>query len=471
VSLRARLTLALVAVVAVGLLVSDVATYAALRSYLLHRIDQQLRDAVSVVPFVIRTDVDGGQQGQPPGPTLPPGTYVAIQDAAGHRVSKVLGYSSATDSPPVLPATLPGAGAQTAFTAAAADGSIRYRVLAETTQDAGATVIVGVPLSEVTGTLHRMGAIALIVTLGLLGLLALVAWWLVRRGLQPLERIGATADAIAGGDLSERVTETDPRTETGRLGIALNAMLGRIEGAMDEQKASEEALRRFLADASHELRTPLTSIRGYSELFRRGASADPEDTAVSMRRIEQEAERMGMMVEDLLFLARAGQGGDLRPIERAPVDLVRVAADAVRDAHVVDPDRPVGLDAPERLIVNGDESRLRQVAANLLSNAIAHTPEGTPVRVRVADEGVDAVLEVADEGPGLSEEAASQIFEPFFRADPARGRGHGSGGAGLGLAIVEAIAASHGGTAGVTSAPGAGATFTVRLPVAGPSPA
>ena len=266
--------------------------------------------------------------------------------------------------------------------------------------------------------------------------------------------------------------ETDPRTEVGRLGASLNVMLGRIEEAMDERRASEEALRRFLADASHELRTPLTSIRGYAELFRRGASDDPADTALAMRRIEQEGERMGVLVEDLLFLARAGQG---RPIAHEPVDVVRVAADAVNDARAVDPTREIELEAPDLLEVSGDDGRLRQVFANLLSNALTHTSSGTPVTVRLrADDGW-AEIEVSDRGPGLAADEAAHVFEPFYRADPARGRARADDwddeqGTGLGLAIVAAIAEAHGGDVGVTSEPGDGATFRVRLPVAGLTP-
>jgi two-component system, OmpR family, sensor kinase len=239
-------------------------------------------------------------------------------------------------------------------------------------------------------------------------------------------------------------------------------MLGRIEDAMDEQRASEEALRRFLADASHELRTPLTSIRGYAELFRRGARDDPEDTALAMRRIEQESQRMGVLVDDLLFLARSGHG---RPIEHDPVDLARVAADAVHDAVAVDPSRAITLEAPPTLEVAGDEARLRQVLANLLGNALAHTPSGTPVTVGLRNGGGWAELWVTDSGPGLTDQETARVFDAFYRVDPARERTRSEGrGTGLGLAIVAAIAEAHGGTASVESEPGRGATFTVRLP-------
>jgi two-component system OmpR family sensor kinase len=288
-----------------------------------------------------------------------------------------------------------------------------------------------------------------------------LSWWTVRRGLKPLEEIERTAGSIAAGDLSRRVDLADPRTEVGRLGEALNVMLGRIEGAMDERLASEEALRRFLADASHELRTPLTSIRGYAELFRRGAADDPDDTALAMRRIEQESDRMGVLVEDLLFLARAGQG---RPIERGRVDLARLASDAVDDARAMDPARRIDLQGPPTLSVTGDEDRLRQVLANLLSNALTHTPAGSPVVITLRDLGGRAEVDVADRGPGLSPEVVQHVFEPFYRANEARDRGDGSQGAGLGLAIVDAIAQAHGGSVSVRSVPGEGSTFCVVIP-------
>ena len=241
---------------------------------------------------------------------------------------------------------------------------------------------------------------------------------------------------------------------------------------MEERRASEAALRRFLADASHELRTPLTSIRGYAELFRRGAGADPGDTAIAMRRIEQESERMGELVNDLLFLARAGHG---RPVAHDPVDLVRVAGDAVLDARALDGERDISLDVPAELMIRGDEARLRQVCGNLLSNALAHTPPGTAVRVRVVGDAGSALLQVADSGPGIDPEDVAHVFEPFYRVDPSRERtgarapnADGSG-TGLGLAIVAAVAEAHGGSVSVESESAGGATFTVRLPVEDPT--
>jgi two-component system, OmpR family, sensor kinase len=477
-TLRARLTAVLLVLMFVGLVVAEGATYTALRSFLQRRVDQQLLGATQPAFILLAHNLSPGGE---PGGGLPFGTYVAAYNTADHSLiaEKFFLYPGAPE--PAKPA-LPEASAITsmgrnAFSVGAIDSGVHYRVLVtpippNPSLPQGGSLVVAIPLREMTDTLHRLVAIALFVTLAVLAAMAVISWWTVRRGLRPLERIEQTAGAIAAGDLSQRVDETDPRTEVGRLGGALNVMLGRIEQAMDERLASEEALRRFLADASHELRTPLTSIRGYAELFRRGAADDPQDTALAMRRIEQESARMGTLVEDLLFLARAGEGdGQGRPIAHRPVDLARVAADAVDDARAVDPARPIALRAPSELIVTGDDGRLRQVFANLIGNAITHTPATSPVRVVVSAEDGWARLEVSDEGPGLSEEDASHIFDAFYRAEESRERVHGAddeargSGAGLGLSIVAAIAQAHGGEAGVISRPGVGATFWVRIPV------
>jgi two-component system, OmpR family, sensor kinase len=475
VTLRVRLTVALVVLVAVGLVVSDVVTYTALRSYLVRRVDQQLISSSHQVLFALSSSQTPGP-GPGPGegdPILPSGTFGVILDSSGEQVGRpvVFNYGGEVLPPPDLPATIHrGTLREPSLVTVGSQGDgPQYRVAALGLTD-GSTLVVAIPLTELTHTLNRLLLIAAAVTIVVLATMALLSMFTVRRGLRPLERIEVTAEAIAAGDLSRRVEETDPRTEVGRLGASLNVMLGRIEEAMDERRASEEALRRFLADASHELRTPLTSIRGYAELFRRGASDDPADTALAMRRIEQEGERMGVLVEDLLFLARAGQG---RPIAHDPVDLVRVTRDAVHDARAVDPSREFELDVQDELTVAGDDDRLRQVMANLLSNAVTHTPAGTPVTVRVTEIDGWAELHVSDRGPGLAHDEAAHVFEPFYRADPARGRVHDvddtdeGKGTGLGLAIVAAIAEAHGGSAGVVSEPGEGATFTVRLPIHG----
>src|SRR3954452_17840332 len=273
--------------------------------------------------------------------------------------------------------------------------------------------------------------------------------------------MGHTAGAIAGGDLSHRVESTDPRTEVGRVGIALNAMLDRLESAFAARQASEERLRRFLADASHELRTPLASIRGYAELFRMGAATSPADTAKAMRRIEDEAARMGVLVEDLLTLARLDQVADAPHTE---VDLARLVGDAVDDARATAPDREISRAVEGETTVLGDAHQLRQVLANLVRNALVHTPDGAPVEVTARRDGDEVCLEVRDHGPGLPTDDPDEIFERFWRSEGGRVRGRG--GAGLGLAIVAGIVDAHRGTVRAGNAPGGGASFVVRLPSA-----
>jgi two-component system, OmpR family, sensor kinase len=313
----------------------------------------------------------------------------------------------------------------------------------------------------VEATLDRLVTVEIVASALVLLALAGLVTWVVRRGLRPLGDVVVAADAVAEGDLSHRVPVPNPRTEVGHLGVAFNTMVDRIEASFAERDELEQRLRRFVADASHELRTPLTSIRGYAELFRRGAADDPDQLALAMRRIEDEASRMGVLVDDLLLLARLDQG---RPLEREPVELVALVDDAVADARAVEPDRPITFSGPgERVVVSGDDVRLHQVVANLLSNARVHTPEGTPVAVRVAVDGPEAVVEVTDQGPGMSAEAAAHVFERFYRVDSSRSRRQG--GAGLGLAIVAAVVSAHGGRVSTSSTPGRGATFVVRLPL------
>jgi two-component system OmpR family sensor kinase len=303
------------------------------------------------------------------------------------------------------------------------------------------------------------------VTLAVLAALVLLALWVVRIGLRPLREIEQTAAAIGAGDLSRRVDRAEPSTEIGRLGLALNAMLGQIETAFRAREASEARLRRFVADASHELRTPLAAVRAYAELFRRGAASRPNDLERAMGGIGRESERMSLLVDDLLLLARLDEG---RPLEREPVRFEEVVGEAVETARTVDPSRPIELDASPAVVL-GDRDRLRQVVDNLLSNVRSHTPADSPTRVRVGRNGTNAVLEVEDSGPGLSDEELEQVFERFHRGDPSRTRS--TGGVGLGLSIVSAVAEAHGGSASARSTPGTGTTFVVTLPLLEPGQA
>ncbi|WP_197286897.1 sensor histidine kinase [Planomonospora sphaerica] len=317
---------------------------------------------------------------------------------------------------------------------------------------------------ELTERVARVLAVSSAVALAGLTLLAA---HLVRRGLRPLDRIVEAAADVGAGDLDRRIETGPAGSEVGRLGHALNAMLGQLERAFRQREESQERLRRFVADASHELRTPVATIRGYAELFRRGAASRPEDLAKAMSRIEAEAIRMGALVDEMLLLARLDRA---RPLERAPVELASLVADAVADTLAIEPDRPLRAEHPGPVEVPGDAARIRQAVGNLLANVLAHTPPGTPAVVRVRRDGGEAVIEVADEGPGLTEEQRALVFERFYRvehtrgADHARGGDRRRGGAGLGLAIVAAVAAAHGGRAEADSGPGKGAVFRMTLP-------
>jgi two-component system OmpR family sensor kinase len=471
VSLRARLLVVMVILVAGGLLVAGALTYRALSSSLLQRIDEQLDTARGPAADALRVDQHFGP-GPEPFALLPPGTYVDLRAADGAVIDvKVFTYGPSHGVPaPALPDGLPGAdespaGTVQTYTVGSADGS-PYRALATSLGPSQGTLTVAVPLAEMQTTLHRLVLAELLVGAIVLLLVTVLALWFVRIGLRPLEGIGQTAGAIAAGDLTRRVDPADERTEVGRLGLALNAMLAQIETAFEERRASESRLRRFVADASHELRTPLTSIRGYAELFRRGAGSRPEDLEKSMARIEAEALRMGVLVDDLLLLARLDQG---RPLEREPVDLAGVVAEAVEAARAIDPERPIDFDAETPVEVPGDEGRLRQVVDNLLDNARVHTPPGTAVHVGVRKDGDEIVVSVSDEGPGLSSEEKAKAFERFYRGDPVRSRS--TGGAGLGLSIAGAIVEAHGGTVIASSEEGTGALFEVRVPASDGAPA
>jgi two-component system OmpR family sensor kinase len=463
--------------VGAGLIAAGVATYRSQSSFLLNRVDEQLQTGQELAA---RALVEQGHRfgqgsmsfggGPGPSPVLPPGTYVAALGPTGRTVSAVVfGFGAGSSARPLLPTGLPGAagsrpGSRTFTADASRSGFSDFRVLASSLRGGG-TLVLAIPLTEVNSTLRQLLIVEVLVGGAVLGLMAALALWLVRVGLRPLEGIGATAGAIAAGDLARRVEPADERTEVGRLGLALNSMLSQIEAAFEERRASEKRLRRFVADASHELRTPLTSIRGYAELFRRGARSRPADLAKTMARIETEAARMGVLVDDLLLLARLDQG---RPLERRPVDLARVVQEAVDASRAIDPSRTIEVQGPSMAEVQGDEGRLRQVVDNLLENVRMHTPPGTTARVQLDAEQDGISLRVADTGPGLPPDAAERVFERFYRSDPARSRE--TGGAGLGLSIARAIVEAHGGTVTAVPADRLGASFEIRLPVSPPIP-
>jgi two-component system OmpR family sensor kinase len=471
-SLRARLLAILLVLTAIGLLTAGAITYAEQRSFLYDRVDRQVRSAQEAVERALGGQgfahrPGGGPPGRgagvPPGARPeqdfgpPPGTYGEVRDADGVvKDSITLGFGADTTATPDLPDDLP-IGRLFTVDATGGDGP-RYRVQA-TQQANGNVFVVAIPLAEEDQALDQLLLVEGIVIAAVLLALAVVAWLVVRVGLRPLHRMGHTANRIAGGDLSARVDTTDPRTEVGRLGIALNAMLERLERAFAQRQASEARLRQFLADASHELRTPLAAIRGYAELHRMGALRDDAETERAMRRVEDEAARMGVLVEDLLTLARLDEVAEAPHVE---LDLVQLASDAVDDARATAPERDIALHAEGAARVRGDAHQLRQVLANLLRNALVHTPQGTPVEVLVGARGDAVELIVRDHGPGLPDGEADALFERFWRSEGGRERGRA--GAGLGLAIVAAIVAAHGGRVSAADAPGGGAAFTVALP-------
>jgi two-component system, OmpR family, sensor kinase len=377
-------------------------------------------------------------------------------------VDKPCGFPDARKPPPRLP-TIPSQEidklVNRIVTMPAVDGSLDYRLLVQRGPN-HEYVISAASLESVDAAVSRLIRIFLVVGAVALAAATLAAWWLIRRGLRPVDRMIDTAAAIAAGDLSRRVPDAEPRTELGRLGGALNEMLHQIEGAVRSRTASEERLRRFIADAAHELRTPLTSLRGYAELYRQGAIPDETGVANAMRRIESEGARMARLVDDMLLLARLDQQ---RGLETKPIDVVALVREAVADFRVVAPDRAVTEDLTDAAIVKGDRIRLRQVVDNLLANARIHTPPGTPVHVTVTRGANDVEVAIADDGPGIPAADQARVFERFWRADPARVRSRG--GTGLGLAIVASLVEAQGGRVGVTSEPGRGATFTVRLPL------
>jgi two-component system OmpR family sensor kinase len=446
-SLRTRLLVGVIVLAGAGLVAADVATYSALSSYLMGQVD----DTLNQVQF--------SPSAQVPGDCAQVRRLGGGGSSALNCVPAFRGYEQ--PPPPKLPAHVslpahtntPDGDRVSYFTVPAVSGSGRYRIRAsEEVQNPGYLLLIAQPLNSVDSTLHRLFLIEILVTAVILAALAGLALWIIRVSLRPLRRIEQTAEAITAGDLSQRVEYADPQTEVGRVGSALNAMLDRIE-------SSDRRLRRFIADASHELRTPLAAVRAYAELFDRGAAARPEDLERSMSGITRESERMSLLVDDLLLLARLDEG---RPLERKPVDLAAVVGEAVDAARVVEPERPIEV-CVEPATVTGDEARLHQVLDNLLANARTHTPAGTPVSVALARVDGHVELSVADQGPGLTEEQAARVFERFYRTDGSRARA--SGGAGLGLSIVAAVTEAHGGTAAAHPTPGGGATFVITLPL------
>jgi two-component system OmpR family sensor kinase len=452
-SLRARLVMAVLGLATLGLVLSNVIGIALLRDNLMDRVDGQLQQLTKVA----------GAKGVRTFTKMP----ITLNDVIAKRVAAVqrimvynpdgsLQSSSSADDDQPRPVigeievgvnhTVPGSSGPS------------WRIRAAALPD-GSTLVFAQSLAEVEQTQTAAIAIAVAVSAVVLLLLGMGANAVVRLGLRPLTRMEATAGHIARGDFARRVHAADPHTEPGRLATAMNVMLDRLQSEIAARTGSEARMRSFLADASHELRTPLTSVRGFAELHRRGGG----DADEAMQRIEEEAARMSVLVDDLLTLAQLDEE---RPLDRHPVDLLEVAADTIRDARVRVPERQVrlaGLDGRLTPVsVVGDEARLRQVAANLIGNALCHTPAEAAITVKVGSAGHLGVLEVSDTGPGVPPEHVPRLFDRLYRVG--QGRSRADGGAGLGLAIVSAIVRAHGGRVELDSAPGRGATFRVLLP-------
>lgn len=486
-SLRARLLAGIVVLVSGALIVAAAAVYAEQRSYLYGRLDQRVIAAAVPISYELGLDArlvrrlvpvrdEHGHRttfhfGKNLESFLPSGTYGELVGDNGVvlRGPVVVNYGDRALPPPKLPAHIPSSrpGSTPALISLSSSGPnpVRYRMAAIGLAEDRGTLIVAVPSQEVDETLDRLVVWEIVICGGTIILLSALGWLVIRIALRPLANMGEAAGAIANGDLARRVEPTNPRTEVGQLGISLNKMLIRIEAAFAAREASERRLRQFLSDASHELRTPLASIRGYTELFRMGATADRIALERSMERIEAEALRMGELVEDLLTLARV----DERPeAVWQRLDLATIAAGAVADVRARAPRRAITLRADSATMVDGDAGAMRQVIDNLVGNAAVHTPERTPIDVEVDQRVAEAVLTVRDHGPGIPEEAHEHVFERFWRGEP--GRSRGAGGSGLGLAIVRELLAAHGGTVSVANHPHGGAVFTVKLPLASAAP-
>ncbi|MGV0716276.1 HAMP domain-containing sensor histidine kinase [Mycolicibacterium sp. XJ662] len=459
VPLRIGLVAATLVLVAFGLLASGIAVTSILRHSLSSRVDQELLDASGSWAQVPREAP--AEPTEDPNPARPPSNfYVRGVDPDGHVWRAV----NDREAEPALPDDN-DVGPVPVTIGSVDNADVRWR--ATTVRGPGGELItVAIDLSEVQATVRALVYAQVGIGVAVLLVLGVVGYAVVHRSLRPLVEVEQTAAAIAAGQFDRRIPERDPRTEVGRLSLALNGMLTQIQRAMaaseasaEHARSSEERMRRFITDASHELRTPLTTIRGFAELYRQGAARDVE---MLMGRIESESSRMGLLVEDLLLLARLDAQ---RPLDRHRVDLLALATDAVHDARSIAAQRDIAIevfDGPGTPEVLGDEARLRQVISNLVANALQHTPATAGVTVRVGTEGNSAVLEVCDEGPGMSAEDAHRVFERFYRADSSRARA--SGGTGLGLSIVDSLVRAHGGTVTVTTATGEGSRFRVALP-------
>ena len=469
-SLRNRLILASVVLASCAIIASDFAANAALRTYLISQVDDQLisisgtslsrLDRAGIAPL------DGGDKNSPykvlePLRGVPTAISITLLDMDGNLIGQVGGELGGKNFAVTgMKITEVSNYKNKPFTIDGKDGQPDIRALAQMLPTGLGSVIVADSLEKVDKTLSQLRFLFLILGIIALTAIGLAARWIIALGLRPLEAVEDTAEAIAAGDLSARLPAAKPDTEVGRLTTSLNTMLSRIEESFTARVASENKLRRFAADASHELRTPLTAIRGFAELHRQGAVVGQEKTSELISRIEKESVRMSTLVEDLLLLARLDQA---RELAKDPVDLNTLIADAVASAKAAGPEHPIEVNLDEsEIFVLGDSQRIHQVIANLLANARTHTPVGTKIIITAGVGVNETTISVTDNGPGLSQSDQERIFERFYRADPSRVRNSGEG-SGLGLSIVDAVMKAHGGYVSVKSNLGEGATFTLHF--------
>ncbi|MCL4313740.1 MAG: HAMP domain-containing histidine kinase [Actinobacteria bacterium] len=486
ISLKRRLLVVLIGLLVIGFFAIDLVTYTSLRSFLNGRLDEQISLASNQEYHLLMQAYLRGIISSASEVSHEP----FLEDALAHHISpdeyielvgdnhqvifkRPSGSPGANDPPFELPSVIP----VTAFpdhplssshrpyhpSKASFDitarGKDHFIYRAQAVAVPGGTLIIAIPLAPVASTLSSLFHIELVVSLTAMAGVFFLGLLAIRAALRPLVDMTNTASTIAAGDLSKRVAIATPETEVGRLGLSLNTMLERIEKAFAERTASQEKLKQFVADASHELRTPLTSIGGYAELFRRLEPVDREGARRAVKKIEEQSRRMGVLIDELLLLARLDQG---RSLNLATVDLVKIVEEAVEDARVSHPTHPIVMQLPVSNLVVADAQRMRQVVDNLLSNALTHTPEETLIEVTIHVVGNHSELEVRDHGPGLSAEESDKVFYRFYQGNSAR-TGEGSG---LGLAIVAAIAEAQGGKARVRSEPGKGTSFVVEIPIA-----
>ena len=469
-SLRTQLVLVTSVLIALAIAVTSLVAISALRAQMVHQLDEEMKASSSSLVSSV-----GTSQTRQDGAV---GSYrVYVLDQHGNVLYSIAGADQQAENEPVLTgwdSEKVKKYHETGTTVNSRTGSNDWRImpisLESSTNGQASSMVIALPLKQTNQVVALVGVLTFAFGLATLAAAIAMTWVIVTRTFEPLARVEQTAAKIAAGDLSQRIEDYNPSNEIGNLAISLNTMLAQIESSFNAQAKSEAKMRRFVGDASHELRTPLVSIRGYSELYRQGALPNDEAVATAMGRIESESKRMGQLVEDLLTLARIDER---RESKLAPFDLFHLAVDASNDAYATSPDREVSLVgltddvAPTSAPVIGDESRMRQVVANLLTNAMRYTPAGTPLEIAVGvREDVPgyplSVIEVRDHGPGIHGEDRERVFERFYRTDTSRSRE--TGGTGLGLSIVAAILEQHYGSVHIEETPGGGATFVISLP-------